>query len=60
MNLKQIKNESDYRENLKKIEQLMMADLNTLEGDKLSDLVSLVEAYESKNYPMPKSDQVKI
>ena len=60
MNLKQIKNELEYREALKEIEHLMMANLNTLEGDKLSVLVNLVEVYESNNYPMSMSDQVKI
>ncbi len=52
MNIKPIKNESDYRETLKEIEQLMVADKDTVEGDKLDVLVTLVEAYESKNYPM--------
>ena len=47
-----IKNEFDYREALKEIETLMMAELNTPDGDKLDALVTLVEAYEAKNYPL--------
>ena len=59
MNIKPIKNESDYRETLTEIEGLMMAELNTPEGDKLDVLVTLVEAYEAKNYLLDLPDPIE-
>ena len=58
MNIKPIKNELDYRETLSQIEGLMMAEVNTPEGDKLDILVTLVEAYEAKNYPLDLPDPI--
>jgi HTH-type transcriptional regulator/antitoxin HigA len=37
---------------LKEIETLMMASPDTSEGERLDLLVALVEAYESKHYPL--------
>ena len=52
--MKQIKTEADYRAALKEIESLMMADPDKTptEGEKLDDMVTLVEAYEAKHFPM--------
>ncbi len=52
--MKQIKTEADYRAALKEIESLMMADADKTpaEGEKLDDMVTLVEAYEAKHFPM--------
>lgn len=58
MEIKPIKNEVDYRATLKEIEGLMMAEADTPEGDRLDVLVTLVEAYESKHYPMELPDPV--
>ena len=52
MTIKLIRNEDDYREVLRHIETLMGAQENTPEGDRLEVLVTLVEAYERKNYPL--------
>ena len=52
MDIKPIRTESDYREALKRIETLMDARENTPEGDLLDVLVTLVEAYEAKRYPI--------
>ena len=50
--MKQIKTDADYRAALKEIESLMMADPDTPEGEKLDVMVTLIEAYEAKHFPM--------
>lgn len=59
MNIKPIKTRADYRAALKAIEKLMDAKANTPEGEKLDVLVTLVEAYERKNYPLDLPDPVE-
>ncbi|MBX2847322.1 MAG: transcriptional regulator [Acidiferrobacterales bacterium] len=59
MNIKPIKNESDYRATLAEIESLMMANKDSPEGEKLDVLVTLVEAYEAKNYPLDLPDPIE-
>jgi HTH-type transcriptional regulator/antitoxin HigA len=59
MNIKPIHNEDDYRAALRQIETLMNAQENTSEGDLLDILVTLVEAYERKAYPMSLPDPVE-
>jgi HTH-type transcriptional regulator/antitoxin HigA len=54
-----IKTERDYRRVLKEIEALMDARRNTPAGDRLVLLVSLVEAWEAKYYPLPSSRLVR-
>ena len=52
MDISPIKSQRDYRKVLKEIEGLMSAKRNTPEGDRLDVLVTLVEAWERKHYPM--------
>ena len=52
MNIKPIKTDTDYRAALKEIEDPMMAEPDTPEGNKLNVLVTLIEAYEAKHFPM--------
>jgi len=52
MDIKPIKTDADYRAALNDIENLMMAESDTVEGEKLDILVTLVEAYEAKHFPM--------
>jgi HTH-type transcriptional regulator/antitoxin HigA len=59
MNIKPIKTEADYRATLKEIESLMEAQPGTTEGEKLDVLSTLVEAYESKHYPIDLPDPVE-
>jgi HTH-type transcriptional regulator/antitoxin HigA len=59
MNIKPIKTKADYRAALKDIESLMMAKANTPEGERLDVLVTLVEAYERKHYPLDLPDPVE-
>ncbi|MDP2408839.1 MAG: transcriptional regulator [Pseudolabrys sp.] len=58
MDIAPIKNQRDYRRALKDIESLMMAKRNTPEGDRLDILVTLVEAWERKHYPLDLPDPV--
>jgi HTH-type transcriptional regulator/antitoxin HigA len=52
MKIRPIKTEADYRATLKEIETLMLAEMDSPEGDRLDVLVTLVEAYERKHYPI--------
>ena len=53
---KTIKTEKDYEKALARINDLMDADPGTPEGDELEQLVTLVEMYEEKHYPIPPPD----
>ena len=59
MNIKPIKTKADYRAALKEIESLMTAKSNTPEGERLDVLVTLVEAYERKHFPLDLPDPVE-
>jgi HTH-type transcriptional regulator/antitoxin HigA len=52
MEIKPIVTKAGHRAALKKIESLMSARPGTLDGDRLDVLVTLVEAWEKKQYPM--------
>lgn len=59
MNIKPIKTKTDYRAALKTIESLMAARPNTPEGEHLDVLVTLVEAYERKHFPLELPDPIE-
>lgn len=59
MDIKPIKTDADYRAALKEVENLMMAEANTPEGEKLDVLVTLIEAYERKHFPLDLPDPVE-
>jgi HTH-type transcriptional regulator/antitoxin HigA len=59
MEIKPIKNDSDYEDALAEIERLMDAEPGTPEADRLDVLVALVEAYEAKHYPVPPPDPIE-
>ncbi len=56
MEIKPIRSEDDHKAALKEIEQLMESQPGTPEGDRMDVLVTLVEAYEAKNFPIPEPD----
>ena len=58
MEIAPIKTKRDYRRTLEEIEGLMTARRNTPEGDRLDVLVTLVEAWEAKHYPLNLPDPV--
>ena len=59
MEIAPLKNRRDYRQALKEIETLMQARRNTPEGDRLDVLVTLVEAWEHKHYPLDLPDPIE-
>jgi HTH-type transcriptional regulator/antitoxin HigA len=59
MDIAPIKSQRDYRRALKEIEGLMDARRNSPEGDRLDILVTLVEAWERKHYPLDLPDPIE-
>lgn len=58
MEIVPIRTKEDYRRTLKEIEGLMTAEQGTPAGDRLDVLVTLVEAWEARNYPIDLPDPV--
>lgn len=52
MTIKPIRTESDYEDALAEIDALFNAPENTPEADRLEVLITLVDAYEEKHYPI--------
>lgn len=59
MELRPIRNETDYQEALREIELLFNAAPNTPEYDRLDVLSTLVEAYEKKHIPIAIPDPIE-
>ena len=59
MEVRPIKTKRDYRRALKDIERLMNAKRGTPEGDRLDVLVTLVQAWEAKHYPIDLPDPIE-
>jgi len=58
MNIKPIKTEEDYNLAISRIEELWGAKKDTPEGDEFDLLVTLVESYEMKHYPIAPPDPI--
>lgn len=56
MDIKPIRTEADYEAALKEVERLMDSQPGTPAGDRLDVLVTLIEAYEAKHFPIPHPD----
>jgi HTH-type transcriptional regulator / antitoxin HigA len=56
MEIKPIRSEADYEAALKEIEILVNSQPGTPEGDRMDVLVTLVEAYEAKHFPIPEPE----
>jgi antitoxin component HigA of HigAB toxin-antitoxin module len=59
MVIRPIKTEQDYNNAVSRIEKLWGAKKDTPEGDEFDLLVTLVESYETKHYPMHLQTQIK-
>ena len=59
MDIKPIKTEEDYRATLQEIESLMTATPGSPAGERLDVLVTLVEAYERRHFPLDLPDPVE-
>ena len=58
MEIRPIKTEQDYNDSIHRIEELWGAKKDTPQGDELDLLVTLVESYEMKHYPIAPPDPV--
>jgi HTH-type transcriptional regulator/antitoxin HigA len=59
MEIRPIKTEQDYNTSIRRIEVLWGAKKDTPQGDELDLLVTLVESYEMKHYPIAPPDPVE-
>lgn len=59
MKIKPIKSKADYNLALKEIQELWNAEPNTPDGDTLEILITLVEAYEEKHFPIDPPDPIE-
>jgi len=58
MDIRPIRTRRDYAAALREVESLMSARRGTPEGDRLDVLVTLVEAWEARHFPMELPDAV--
>ena len=58
MDIRPIKTEQDYNNSISRIEELWGAKKDTAQGDELDLLITLVESYEIKHYPIAPPDPV--
>lgn len=58
MEIKPIKTETDYNNSIKRIEILWGAKKDSIEGDELDLLCTLVESYEMHHYPIAPPDPI--
>jgi len=56
MEIKPIRSEADYQAALKEIERLFESQPGTPDGDRMDVMVTLVEAYEARHFPIPEPD----
>jgi HTH-type transcriptional regulator/antitoxin HigA len=59
MQIKPIRTEHDYERALREVERLMDAKAGTAEEDRLDVLATLVDAYESKHFPIDPPDPIE-
>lgn len=59
MNIKPIKTEDDYNFALERVNTLFDAKPDTVQGDELDILVTLIEKYEQIHYPIPEPDPIE-
>ncbi len=59
MKIKPIKNEKDYQQALKRLEQIFDAEKGTKEGDELEILSILIDKYESEHFPIEMPDPIE-
>lgn len=56
--LRPIKTEADYDAAMSEVENLWGAEAGSPQGDRLDVLVTLIEAYEAKHFPMDPPDPI--
>ncbi len=58
MEIRPIRTKADHREALKEVERLWDADPGTPDGDRVDVLVTLIEAYEERHFPIAAPDPI--
>jgi HTH-type transcriptional regulator / antitoxin HigA len=58
MEIRPIKTENDYSISINRVEELWGSKKDTAEGDELDLLITLVEAYEMKHFPIAPPDPI--
>jgi len=58
MNVRPIRTKADHRWALKEVERLWDANPGTPDGDRVDVLVTLIEAYEEKHFPIAAPDPI--
>ena len=58
MDIRPIRTKADYRAALKEVERLWEAEPGTASGDRVEVLVTLIEAYEAKHFPIQAPDPI--
>lgn len=53
-----IRTEADYESALAEVQRLWGARSGTAQGDRLDTLASMIDAYETKHYPMDTPDPI--
>ncbi len=61
MQIRPIRTESDYKNALKQVSRLIELDpdINSAEGEQLEVLSTLIQAYETKNFPIARPDPIE-
>ncbi|NQY26487.1 MAG: transcriptional regulator [Piscirickettsiaceae bacterium] len=59
MNINPIRNDDDLQKTFRRLEGLFQAKEGTQEADEMEILVTLIEAYENKNYPISPPDPIE-
>ena len=59
MNIKPIRNDEDLRTAFKRLELVYQAQEATPEADEMEILVTLIEAYENKHFPIRAADPIE-
>lgn len=59
MNIKPIRNNDDLRAAFKRLEKIFQAQEGTTASDEMEILVTLIAAYENKNFPISAADPVE-
>ena len=58
MNIKPIKSDEDLQAAFKRLETIYQAQEGSVEADEMEILVTLIEAYENKHYPITAADPI--
>ena len=59
MEIKPIKSESDYKNALKRLDEIFDASIGSLESDEADILALLIDDYENKHFPINAPDPIE-